>query len=284
MVWATFTISCEDCAWFPQTFASGQMDAPFAYRVLVPGVVQASGLPWLAGYALIMLTSCGVLYAALDRLAGPGAVLVVASVLPMMYLREFYYSGTVSMVEAALWAATLLMLRSGVRHRRLAMLALVIVGTFNRETGVFLVLMYAAVTRDWRWSVVLGAAWLAIFGGLRLAIDPARDFYTIPLIWLANTHSDMAAMAIPGTLMLLLVVIAGLASWRRWHAQTRRAALVLPLYALAVLMFGIWGEVRLWLPVVVVLAEGAALTLKRESDVGITSDITPYHKHPDARR
>lgn len=275
MIWATFTINCEDCGWFPQGYAAGVMDAPFAYRVLVPATAQATGLPPLAGYGLLMLVSCAALFIALERLAGVGGVLVVASVLPVMYAREFYYSGVVSMVEASLWAITLLMLQKSVQHRRMAMLAIVIVGTLNRETGVFLVLLYVAVTRDWRGGVVLGAAWLAIFAGLRLAIEPARDFYTIPLIWQANTQTDMALQAIPGNVILAPVYLAAAASWRYWGAHTRRAALVLPAYLAAVVVFGVWGETRLLLPVLVVLAEGAALTLERRR---ITSDTKAYHK------
>lgn len=274
LVWAAFTINCEDCRWFPDGFTAGTMDAPFAYRVLVPGTVALSGLPVLAGYALIMLLSCSILFIAADKMAGPLAVLPLAAVLPVMYPREFYYAGTVNMVEAALWACALLLLRSGTRHRRLAMLALVIAGTFNRETGVFLVLLYLAITRDWRWSVVLGAAWLLVFAALRLAIEPGRDLYTIPLIWQANTQTEMAVQAIPPNIIMLPMWIAGAVSWRRWHPQTRRAALVLPAYLLAVVLFGVWGEVRLLLPVVVLLAEGIAITLQ-PLHTPYSSDGTP---------
>ncbi len=251
------------------------MDAPFAYRMLVPSVAQATGLPPLAGYGLLMLVSCAALFIALERLAGVGGVLVVASLLPIMYARLFNYSGVVSMVEAALWAITLVALQRSVQHRRMLMLGIVIVGTLNRETGVFLVLLYMAMTRDWRGGVLLAAAWLAIYAGLRLAIEAERDYYTIEVIWHANTQSEITIQAIPGNLIFVPVYIAAAASWRYWHPRIRRAALVLPAYLAAVVVFGFWHEVRLLLPVLVVLAHGAALTLQQR---GITSDTTPYHK------
>lgn len=265
LTWADATVRCNDCGWFHETYRTGHMDAPFAYRILVPFLVELSGLPVLVGYGLIVFVSCAVLFITLDKIGGPLAIVPIAVLLPIMYQREFFYSGTVSIVEAACWAGVLLWLRSYQRYRLPIIFGIVAIATLNRETGIMLAYVYFAVTKDVRGAIEMGMLSLLIVLGLRIAIEPARDFYTPALVWQANTTTDMASQAIIPHAVMLMFWLPALLKIKQWPSDLRAVAIYcLPAYLFAVAAFGVWGEVRLLLPAFVVLSPGIAMILKRQ--------------------
>lgn len=139
--------------------------------------------------------------------------------------------------------------------------ALVALASLNRETGAYLVLAYAltayrAGRLSWRWLALYAAIWLAVFVGLRVALGTPASRFTVAYVWAWNLER------LPGGLVYLIVCVGGLlfaavAGWRHAPPFVRALWPLVVAYVGAIAVFGVWGEVRLWLPVLpIVVAMG----------------------------
>ena len=241
--------------------------APERYRVLVPYLLEppvraltrfmpyekAFGRVYAAFYLLAITVMLYALHLSLrtfftteQALVG---VLVAASTLPMA-LRYHAYS-PYSLLEPTFFALALVWLREQ-RHVRLVLLMLV--ATLNRETGIFIAFFLLAVAPldrpHLRRAAVLLTIWAATFLGLRWYAGDAPRYFDLQTTWHGNTHT-LEQLAIAATSWILrlgafwLYAAIGIS---RAPAFVRRSALVLPAYALTILVWGTWVEVRLWLP------------------------------------
>lgn len=241
--------------------------APERYRVLVPYLLdlpiralaqfmpheKAFGRVYAAYYWLAITVMFYALHLSLrmfftteQALIG---VLVAASTLPMA-LRYHAYS-PYSLLEPTFFALALVW----IREERLVLLALLtLIATLNRETGIFIVFFVLTVApldrRHLRSAAVLLAIWAATFWGLRWYAGDAPRFFDLQTTWHGNTHTlEQLAIAATSWILLLgafwLYAAMGIS---RAPAFVRRTALVLPAYALTILVWGTWVEVRLWLP------------------------------------
>lgn len=241
--------------------------APERYRVLVPYLLdppiralsqfmpyeKAFGRVYAAFYWLAITVMLYALHLSLrtyftsdQALVG---VLLAASTLPMA-LRYHAYS-PYSLLEPTFFALALLW----IREERLVRLALLmLVATLNRETGIFIVFFFLAVIpldrRHLRDAAILLAIWAATFWGLRWHAGDAPRFFDLQTTWHGNTHTlEQLGIAATSWILLLgafwLYAAMGIS---RAPAFVRRTALVLPAYALTILVWGTWVEVRLWLP------------------------------------
>lgn len=241
--------------------------APERFRVLVPFVMEvpiqamARFTPYEKGFGRVfavfyLVAIAGLLYSQYAYLtlyfheehALVGA-LIAATTLPIT-LRNTYYA-PFSLLEPTFFALALIWIHQS-QHVRLA--ALLVVATLNRETAIFIVLLYVVASPLDRSHLqrALGyfLIWATLFVGLRYAYGPAERYWDLATIWQGNTiDRDQVVIAMTNVALLFgaLWVFAVLGV-RRAPAFVRRTALVLPVYLITVLVWGIWVEVRLLQP------------------------------------
>ena len=255
----------------------GTADAPYRYRVLVPflgeGITRMldAALPgdraFLFAYALYDLAAILFLLGSLHRylrawfsneqaLVG---VLFAAAAMPMA-LRDHYFQPW-SILEAGLFTAGLICIRGG-RHRLLALV--VALASLNRETGIFIPLAFLIAApranggddprRPSRKKAALllagyTAIWAAAFFGLRLVLGEAPSVETVGGLLAKNTIGPaLLRTAVHVALLFGAFWIFAAAGFRRAPAFVKRTALLVPPYLVVVILWGIWYEVRLLLP------------------------------------
>jgi len=270
----------------------GTGQEPDRYRVLVPFVLNAAVVPLArvmpyekafsrtyALYCLVAFTFAlwelwrylGLWFTEDQALVG---TLFVAAVIRMA-LRQHYYQPA-SLLEPGLWALGLRQIAEG---RPLA--GTLAVATLNRETSVFLALLYGVTAPFTRRTLVRTAWYLALWAGiflaLRYSIDgPPRRVWTLANIWRHNiAFENLQATAVQVTLFLGAFWLFAILGYRRAPPFVRRTALILPLYFFTVAVWGWWFEVRLLMPCYPILVSlalsyvyvpvcAAAPALKRE--------------------
>jgi hypothetical protein len=181
-----------------------------------------------------------------------------------------YWFQPASAVDGMLWMATLVAVD---RDRDRWVPLFVLLGAVNRETALFMVLLYGAM----RWGsgpratlaarcVGLGVLWLVPQAAIRWTIGPLgwAGNGSTPLDYLtANlTHPDwlLYAASFLGVMWLTPALM-----WRSAPPVLKRLVLVLLPYVVLQLLFGRIREVRLFLPLVVALVPLTMLWL-REPD------------------
>lgn len=251
-----------------------QGESPWAYRLAVPAMAEGlSRVPRLAGHparssveygylALRLVFTLGVLlafHAWLEHwLDPPGALsgtLLLAALHGPAY--AWYWFQPASEADLLLWLLAALAARSeGWRW----LLPAVALGALNRETSVFMVLIYGAASLDrlplatvLRRCAALFAVWAAIFVGLRVLVPTSGWVHgSTPLGMLR------ANLRHPGWL-LYAITFFGLLwfvpawSWDRAPRPLRALTVTLGPYLALQLLFGRIREVRLLLPLSLVL-------------------------------
>ncbi len=261
-------------------------EAPWAYRAVVPWaaeltgtVVQLSGLPqqrsveW--GYLLWRGVFTFALFLLFHRYLGhwvpPPWPLLGTLLLAGLHGPSYahYWFQPASSLDLLLWVAAAVLTMEG-RWRWL--FPLILLGSLNRETAVFIALIYGALRwgqEPWRpvlaKMVALGACWALPFVGLRLLVDVAGWAHgTNPVgMLLANiSHGDwlLYALCFWGVLWIVPVL-----RWRSLPATLRALVVVLLPYLALQLFFGRIRELRLLLPLALALVPALLLTLHRRS-------------------
>lgn len=134
--------------------------------------------------------------------------------------------------------------------------ALIAVATFNRETGIFLVLLYFVTSErrraDWIRTIQYGGIWVLCYGLMRLVGGDADRYWTPELVWRTNmSQPQLAAFNI--SLLLGVFWLFAALGWKHAPPFVRRTALVAPPYLVTVAIWGIWWEVRLLMPLYPIL-------------------------------
>lgn len=133
--------------------------------------------------------------------------------------------------------------------RFIAFAALVVVGTLNREmTGLLLCLSFVAMyPYHYRWIALYGALWAFIVGMLRLLVEAIPSPFTVAYVWHLNTQTWMRE-ATPAHIGLLIPL--GVAMYAQSHRATLKPAMiVLTPYLTLYLLYAVWQETRLLMPV-----------------------------------
>ena len=229
----------------------GSAAAPFRFRVLSAWIAEAMPGGVALGYALAHLLVAPATWAACwlwlegevgRRRALIGVVLMAAA---MLVGYRMYGIALYSLMELGLVAAALLILRY--RSPDVWYALLVVLGTLNRETtGALMVL--AVVATGGR-PYALAAVWMTAMVGLRLMFGAGTDGQSILDILQGNLIAERLLPAFMNHAALLpFAALAGM-GWKEASPMARRRLLVMGIpYAGAVLVFGFWDEVRLWLP------------------------------------
>jgi len=281
---------------FHERILRGDAPAPYRYRVLVPKSVELLRMEFAkqlgedrafqAAFALFdflaLLLLLASLFAYLRIWFDPGMSLlgVFAVSLTMLVAMADHFYQPWSLLEASLFPLALILIR---RDWTIAFLSLVVIGALNRETSVFLPLLYLLghwtlyeekgsghlPRRALAVALLAFALWAAIQLSLRTMLGAAEPVHSLPQLLAKNldTHSLARTARNLGQFMLPFVffIVPG---FRRAPAFVKRTTLLLPPYLAAYLIWGIWYEMRLLMPLYSVLASLALFGLTKRSPAG----------------
>ena len=184
------------------------------------------------------------------------ACLVIASTLPLSLQQPY---AVWSLVEAAFAPLVLLL---ALDDRRVLLGVVIALASLNRETAIFLVVLYALTEKLTKRHVatvlVYLGIWLTLVGGLRLIISDAPRRLTQWEVW----HYDLlpinvAISATNAFLFFGLFWLFAILGFGRAPAFMRRTALLVPIYLAFFYGSAFWWEVRPFMtlyPVVLPLA------------------------------
>ncbi len=277
----------------------GRGMAPYGYRVVVPRLIEPvrKGLLALeftpltareAPYLLVRFVLTFLALVLFHRFMGawfdePWCVvgtLLFAVLHPATYYHYWYQPA--SSLDLVLWLAAALSATQSKSPWRL--LPLVLLGAFNRETIVFAPLLYGAlvigrVSMKRLFSAMAAGLliWGIVFLSLRLClVGPLPRVVTLSEVVRENLdHPWWMAYAVVfmGVLWILPIL-----NWRRMGPELKRITLVMFPYLLLQLLFGRIREVRLLLPVSMLLIPLAVDRLKAVLEP--TAPL-PTPPHPD---
>lgn len=251
---------------------AGTEVSPYRYRVLVPFV--AEGLTRLLSLRTPRPTAFRLSYRILDPCAvvmfvlflfwwlaewfpddqALVGVLFVAATIPIA-LQDHDFQPW-SLPEAALFTGALVAIH---RKRFWLVAAIVALATLNRETAFFIPVAFFLMTvgtrpfemnRENRGAIlrflILLVIWAVIFVGLRLARGTAPPLQPLADLFRWNRDPESLRRAVTNwTLFLGAFWIFALLGIRSAPRSLRRLALLIPLYLVTVLIWGVWFEVRL---------------------------------------
>lgn len=280
----------------------GSAESPYRYRVLVPFVAEGLirflqgplGLPgWRAFLYAYGLVDAGLitlliasLFAYLRRWFSWGlsmaGVLGLAAVFPLTLFEQYFQPW--SYLEAALLLLTLVAAQS--RRKALWGAVCVLLASLNRESGIFAALAFFFVTFDfgrlftglrqralkidWKGLLTaggLGLIWLAVFWGLRAWWGSTPQIHSLAYLWQYNTQPHALLKAgIHWLAFIGSVTFLAFCGLRAAPGVFRRLIWLLPFYLFTILAWGIWSEVRLLLPVFVILLPSALSFVQRRME------------------
>lgn len=261
---------------------AGTAPAPYRYRILVPFAAEVFIRP-LSGvlgtesafalvYALYEFFAIGYLLSTLfvwlrswfSRDQALIGVLFAAGTMPIA-LQDHQFQPW-SLLEAGLFSAALLAIHNK-RHGVLG--AIVVLASLNRETALFIPLALLMSSLDtskssptrraveWRavgFSVLLVLVWAVIFLALRYCLGSAPADKTLSEIFAFNTTAEhLSRTVVNGTLFLGGYWILSVRGIRNAPDFVRRVAFTIPLYLIVIAIWGVWYEVRLFMPLYPIL-------------------------------
>ena len=263
---------------------AGRGEAPWAHRVLMPALAEAGARPLEAvlgrrearegAYLALQFAAIFGFLAIFDRFQrtwlppawAVAGTLFAAALHPITY--RFYWYQPDSPTDLFAWALGGWLTVTG---RDAWLLPLVALATLNRETAVFIPVMYVAL----RWNdpardrMFLRAAgmfvcWLVPFLGIRSLVGERR--WTVDIAEVMRDNLQPSWILYAGAFLLPLVTLPWI-GWSRRPPELRRLALaLLATYLPLQFVFGRIREVRLLLPLAVALVPLAMLALRDATD------------------
>ena len=113
---------------------------------------------------------------------------------------------------------------------------------------------------------LLSALWAAVFFGLRYVLGSAPPVETIGGLFARNMiPGALIRTALRAGLIFGAFWVFAIAGFRRAPAFAKRVAFIVPLYLCAIILWGVWGEVRLLMPLYPVVIPLALSFVFRDS-------------------
>lgn len=232
--------------------------APYVYRILQPTLetfVAPTVDPFSASMLLVdellqvvvVVLTIPALYSWLKRWLEPDRAVIgvfIFSVINMVALHLWFRALSISLeVLVVVWGLAL------IERRWWYFVPLIVLASFNRETGVILAGIYAAYHgyKGLRPFLALLIIWGGITAGLHLIIGPYPHVLGLEgtLQWNLANLSD----ALLSNLLLVPLALAVAFGYRSAPAPLRRLCWVACLYILAIIVGASWNEAeRLVLP------------------------------------
>lgn len=266
---------------FHSQIIAGTALSPYRYRILVPfaeefstkalSSVLSSQAAFLVSYLIydllaiffLLVTLFSFLRTWFTREQALIGVLFVAGTMPIAF--QDHYFQPWSLLEPGLFSASLLAIH---RQRYWLLASLVLLAAINRETAVFIPLAFlltidvrsllnAKSVTEWKPFLLfcgLFLIWAAVFFGLRYFLGSASHSDTIEGLLAQNTKSiSLFFMIVNGTLFLGGLWVFAFLGFRFAPSFIKRVALIIPLYLITIMVWGVWKEVRLLMPLYPVL-------------------------------
>ena len=254
----------------------GYATAPTQWRVLSPFIMKvfvdtlSAVVPFKTAFTVVYASWCFgcifmlavMMYSWLSRLFKPEhaliGVMLMLGTMPIA-LRDHFYA-PYSLLEPVLFTIACILIADG---RDWLVLPLVIVATLNRETGALIAVLYGAAhvnqvlfgTKRERlnvllYSAVLVAAATITYVTIRLVRGPAWDCVGgIAGVWGINTMTmNLYHSAINLTMFAGAIAVMAAFGIGRAPALCRRMALLVPVFATMIAVWGVWYEVRMLMP------------------------------------
>ena len=202
--------------------------------------------------------------------------MALSSFLVNFTFRDHYFHPW-SFWEGAFFAAGLLLLH---QERYWLFSVIGIVGVFNRDTSLFLLLAFLFYTlperltrrsladllheRAFRFALGNLIVWTAGFFLLRLSIGYKPAVFSVETAWKGNSEHW------PYALILNLLLFGPMWVWVVRGIPIsplliRRAAMIIPLYIGLLLVIGYWWEIRYWISLIPILVPGLIAAISKIS-------------------
>ena len=262
-----------------------ELPGPHAYRILVPYAVAATSRvtsisPMTVDFVfklLVLIAAQGLFFRYLVRFFPPLTALVGVLLLDVYCGAALSYPVGPSVIETSdiLNVAVFCLALKAIYDKRPALLMItLLVGTLNRET-TWLILPVAALA-DWkpwkRWRIaVLGTIMVAVpyFGSRWIIQSPSPDWWltrdiggNIPFLTGALTMTALLANA-RLAIMLGPLALPALYRFREHHRYLLLTAIIIPPFVIIHYLVGRIIEMRLWLPLLIILIPLAIEGLQR---------------------
>lgn len=238
----------------------GDHGAPFAYRILTPWIMAQLGgdligviiFHIIGRIALFSLTILWISRWSGHKLIGLFILFVALQAsYPTWGFSDYSITEYIFIVTGWILITT----TNGNPHFVYLVIYAILIplATLNREsTGFILICSFLAV---WgrqlpKWAIFYGLLGFAAFISLRYFIDATPSVYTISYVWSRNMQGWRLKEAIYyGSIFAILIGIVLLYGRKLPSLYTRFWVGILP-YFLLVLVLGIWHEIRLFIPFV----------------------------------
>jgi len=248
--------------------------APFRYRVLAPALMSLVAWPdqhgaWFSAglvvHVLAFVIIYTTLYMRLRSEVGKAKALIGLCVMAVMLMFAFnrYFLTPTSIIEVALLCLLLVTWRMS-----WTVPVLVTLASFNRETGLLLVAVYAVLAgkAGIKRGLLLLALWAVITAGLHVGLGAAPHVQGFEGTLKINlTHLGHGLLI--NLVMLPLWILAYISYRKRRHSIDRHLAEIALLYMGAVFVGGILDEsARMALPAIVLVLPLVLHTLPSLAD------------------
>lgn len=259
---------------------NGTALSPYKYRVLVPFVMQACislssavvpyNTSFVLVYSLFEISTIALWIVLLyyyvrtwfgELLSAVGCLFVVC--VSTLSLRDQYFQPW-SFAELSI---IILALRFSMQDKLLHLAVLTVVGTLIRETALFIPLIYAAThvvqtesriqtirinATSIKKSLLLLLLYVLSYGLLRIALGHAEHIHSLSEVFRINTTNYVLARVLIGVPLFMGIFWYYFFKGISFAPHFARMALgVVPIYILFILVFGVWNEFRLLMPLYV---------------------------------
>lgn len=278
-----------------QKIINGIAESPYKYRILVPFILEgfikvfssflSLKVSFIFSYSLFESVLFFIFFKVLfdylrlwfNKEQALLGILFVAFTMPITF-KDHYFQPW-SYIEPIFY---ILALKYLYEKKYLYFLVILILASLNRETSVFLVLLYLFTNPEIIYPikfshimkaksalknfVLILALWLIIFYGIRYIRGGSQYVQNLIQIWFQNASlSNLWKMILQIVLFLGIFWYFAVKGYRFSNEFIKRATMILPFYILFILIFGIWREVRLLMPLYPILIPmGLSFLYKRK--------------------
>ncbi|MCK4798086.1 MAG: hypothetical protein KAT05_11935 [Spirochaetes bacterium] len=188
--------------------------------------------------------------------------LITCSTMPIVFRNHYFQPW--SFLEVVFFTLSLILIY---KNNILLLFFLMIIGTLNRETTLFIPFIYLFVninliniikikkinlknnSKYFIYFFLLIITWIFIYFSLRYLQGFTEHIHTIKDIWIKNTTKKHLTRAIiNNSLFLGIIWIYIILGFKKAPNFIKNTSFILPIYFLLILIYGIWYEVRLLMP------------------------------------
>ena len=261
---------------------AGVAESPYRYRILIPYITEMLNrfMPLEVAYMTYFLISISLflltLYYWIKSYTKTQTSLLVtilfAALLPI-YLKDHFFQPW-TLFESLVFVVSLFL----IKYDKVILLGFVIIiATLNRETGIFIVSLYGLnqfdkimnkeLNREKLFFVFFTFLWITTYGSLRFFLGSSNHITPILDILIFNLSNRSIFLTIFNWTFSLGILwyffLSGLSYNDRFLSKIKY---LIPIYLIVILVFGVWYEVRLLIPIMPIFLVIIAIKYEEYSD------------------